>query len=64
MNAMKSPVLWATIGGLLGAVAVLFLDGQQVQVADHWASIVGAVGAGVAGAAAAFAAALRNKGPQ
>lgn len=48
-------------GGLIGATAVVVLSAQQINVAEHWATIIAAVCAVVGGLALAFKAALGKK---
>lgn len=57
----KSTTAYAAGGATLGAIAVVVLSDQQVSVADHWATIIAAVGTGVAALAAAFKAAIKKR---
>lgn len=61
MDGLKGPALYATGGGLLAAIALVICNANQIQIADHWATVIGGVAAGVAAAAAAFAAAVKKK---
>ena len=61
MDGLKGPALYAGGGGLLAAIALVVLNANQIQIADHWATIIAGVAAGVTAAATAFAAALKKK---
>ncbi len=60
-EAWKNPTVWAAGGATIGALAVVILNDNQVNVADHWAATIAAVAAGVAALAAAFRAALAKR---
>lgn len=57
----KSTTAWAAAGGTIGAVAVVLLNANQISGADHYATIIGTVAAGVAALAAAFKAVVTKK---
>lgn len=57
----KNTTAWAAGGATLGALAIVFLNDQQVPVADHWAEIVAGVAACVSALALAFRAALKKR---
>ena len=61
MDNIKNSALWATGGAVLGSVFLMVLNSNQVQIADHYATLTAAVATGVAALATAMSIALKKK---